>query len=177
MKYIFDFDDVLFHTSRDLKERVYDIYQKHGVSQERVEEYIERTRKDGFSLKNLLRHFYLKDDLYNEIMKENKSFVNEDVLKIIRKINPDDCYILTMGDEEFQKDKIHTAGIEDLFSEIIVVLNSKKETIEKICEQFKNESVVFIDDKESHFRNLDFKKHPNLKTILYTGQDLNYLLP
>ena len=173
MKYIFDFDNVIFHTSRSLKERIFDIYDRHGISRARVADYIEREIQNGFSLKKFLEHFGLRKELYEEIMKGSEDFVNHQILNIVKKAGRENCYIVTMGDEEFQKDKIVRAGINKFFNKIIVVLGSKKEAVEKICEANMDEKIVFIDDKESHFKDLDFKKYPNLKTILYTGQKLD----
>ncbi len=172
MKYIFDFDDVLFHTTKSLKERIYETYEKSGVSREQIKEYVAKEDPNGFSLKKLLSYFSLPKELYDEIMDGSKDFVNEELLEIIKKIGKENCYIVTCGDEEFQKDKIKKAGLDIFFREIIVVLGSKKEAVEKICEKHKDETVLFIDDKASHFGDLDFKKYPNLKTILYTGQNL-----
>ena len=59
-----------------------------------------------------------------------------------------------------------------MFSEIIVVPDSKKNVVERIAAVHKNEEVVFIDDKISHFEDLDFEKYPNLKTILYDEKGL-----
>ena len=80
--------------------------------------------------------------------------------------------MVSYGEEEFQTTKIERSGIAPLFSEIIIVGGSKKEAVEKICEKYKNEEVIFIDDKAKHFEDLDFKKYPNLKTVLYSGQNL-----
>lgn len=167
MKYIFDFDDVLVHTTKKIKEHTYSVLEKAGVSRGLSEEYIEKERRSLFSLKKMLAHFSVSESLYEEIMKETKNFVNNELVEIVKKIGKSDCYIITYGDKEFQMEKIKRAGIESLFSEIIVVLESKKEAVEKICAQHRDEKVIFIDDKAKHFKDLDFVKYPNLKTILY----------
>ena len=56
----------------------------------------------------------------------------------------------------------------------MVVADEKRELIEKICAEYKDEPILFIDDKIKHFEDLDFKKCPNLKTILY---DINKNTP
>lgn len=171
MKYIFDFDDVLFYTSKSLKDRIYKIYEQNGVSREQIQEYVKKEDPNGFSLKKLLKYFSMNESLYEEIMADSKYFTNQELLEIVKNIGVENCFIITYGNEEFQKDKIQRAGITNLFSEIIVVLKSKKEAVEEICRKFSNEKVFFIDDRVSHFKNLDFKKYPNLKTILYTGDN------
>ena len=51
----------------------------------------------------------------------------------------------------------------------------REKEMELVEELNLQDKVIFIDDKAKHFEKLDFKKYPNLKTILYTGQDLSNL--
>ena len=97
-------------------------------------------------------------------------------MNIIKKLGKENCYIVTLGNEEFQRDKIKRAGIESLFFKIVVVWGSKKEAVEKICAKHINEKVIFIDDKAKYFEDLDFKKYPNLKTILYNERGFEKVL-
>jgi len=73
-------------------------------------------------------------------------------------------------------DKIRSTGFESFFSKIIVVPESKKKTVEKICTEYNNEKVIFIDDKAKYFEGLDFKKYPNLTTVLYDERGLEKLI-
>jgi len=177
MKFIFDFDDVLFHTTKHFREHLLVVLEKIGISRDFVIEYLEKERWKLLSLKKLVTHFVNddKENIYKEIMGKNKDFLNDDLFILIKKLGKSNCYIVTYGEEEFQKDKIKRTGIASLFSEIIVVPGSKKEAIEKICAKHKNEEVIFIDDKAHHFKDLDFKKYPNLKTILYDDKGLEKL--
>src|ERR1035437_7034860 len=171
MKYIFDFDDVLFYTTRHRNEFLYPFLEKMGISRNDLDSFYTKTRGNQFSIKKLLAHFSLGEDLYEKAMKESEKFANLELINIVKKIGKDSCYILTYGNEEFQLEKIKRIGIDSLFSEIIVLPDdNKKEVIEKICAKYKNEEVVFIDDKPKHLINLDFKKYPTLKTILYSSK-------
>lgn len=172
MKYIFDFDDVLFNTRNFKKNRV-SVFAKAGIPEDLVEKYLKDNKVKHFSLKKLMVHFSI-ENFYEEIMSKNKDFINTDLVEIVKKLGKENCFIVTFGDDEFQMEKIKSIGIEPLFSKIVVVQDEKKEEIEKICEKYKDEKVIFIDDRPNHFENLDFKKYPNLKTILYTGQKLNF---
>lgn len=176
MKYIFDFDDVLFKTTKHRLEHMFVVLQKAGISEKDIEEYYKKERTNFFSLKNLLAHFLMSEDVYEEIMKEIKNFLNDELIEMIKKLGRENCYLVTAGHEEFQKEKILRAGINPLFAEIVVTPGTKKEAVENICAKFKNEDIVFIDDKKIFFEDLDFKKYPNLKTILYTGQNTEDLL-
>lgn len=174
MKFIFDFDDVLFHTTKHFKEHILIVMEKIGAPRNFVTEYLDKERWKLFSLKKLIARFANgnKENVYEEIMGKNKNFINNELFALIKKLGKSNCYIVTYGEEEFQRDKIKRAGIDSLFSEIIIVSGSKKEAVEKICAKHKDETVVFIDDKPKHFEDLDFLKHPNLKTILFDEHGL-----
>lgn len=176
MKYIFDFDDTLFFTTKHRKEHMFPMLQKAGIPSNEIEEYYKKAREEQFSLKKLLNHFSKKGEIYEDIMSESKRFLNTELLDLIKKIGKINCYIITYGDEEFQRDKIKRADISSLFSEIIVIPESKKGAIEKICLKHKDEQVIFIDNKIEYFNDLDFVKYPNLKTILYNGQSIKNLI-
>ena len=178
MKYIFDFDDVLFHTTKRRKEHLFPFLERAGIARSDMEEYYKKalTGYSGYlSMKDLLRHFSLKEEFYEEIMRGSEKYINIELIELVKKLEKGNCYIITYGDKEFQLDKIKRTSIAPLFSEIIVVQGSKKEAIEKIATLHKDEKVVFIDDKPHHFQDLDFTKYPNLKTILYDEQGLEKL--
>ena len=166
MKYIFDFDDVLFFTTKHRKEHLYPLLEKSGVPKDKIEDYYKKARLEGLSLKDMLAHFD-KEDLYETIMSAGANFINTELLETIKKLGKENCFLITHGGVEFQQDKIKRSGVAPLFSKIIIILGSKKEAVEEICEKYKNEEVFFIDDKIQYFSDLDFKKYPNLKTILY----------
>src|SRR3989344_5478051 len=178
MKFIFDFDDVLFNNSKQFKEHMYACFEKRGVSKDKAKEYYENTidnKRDRLWLKEMIAYFSAPEELYEEILNASKDFINEDLASLLKTLGNENCYIVTRGHQNFQMDKISRTELSDYFSEIIVVQGSKKEAVEEICEKHKDEKVIFIDDKAHHFGGLDFKKYPNLKTILYDEQGLNKL--
>ena len=98
--------------------------------------------------------------------------VQYDTVKKYYKIEKEkDCYIVTHGVNEYQLEKIKRTGLGPLFTQIFIVQDTKKGPVETICEHFKNNEIVFIDDKEKRFADLDFKKYPNLRTVLYVGPE------
>ncbi len=175
MKFIFDFDDVIFYATRRRMESTYPKLKSLGISHEDIDDYYEKNRKNLFSQKKLLAHFNLKEEYYEEMMRELKEHQNSELIEIIRKLGKENCYLVSFGDDSFQRDKINRLDVHGLFSEIIIVQKSKKETIENIAFKHKDERVVFIDDKERNFEDLDFKKYPNLTTILYDENGLRKL--
>ena len=176
MRFIFDFDDVLFHNTKQLKEYMYACLEKAGISRNIAEKYYKTVRKNQFWLKDFLYHFSIEENMYEKILNKSKNFINKELITLVKKIGKENCYIITHGNEEYQRDKIRITGIEPLVSEIIVISDSKKEAVEKICAKYKDEEIIFIDDKAHHFEDLDFKKYPNLKTILYDEEGLGKIL-
>ncbi len=177
MKYIFDFDDVIFQTTKHRLDHMFPLLEKSGVSRDKMDEYYKEMRLAGFSLKNAISDLIKdgdldKEKLHDEIMSTGKNYINTELIEAIKKLGKDNCFLITHGGDEFQKEKINRAGVASMFLEIIILIGSKKKAVEDICERFKDETVIFVDDKPQYFEDLDFKKYPNLKTILYTGQNI-----
>lgn len=183
MKYIFDFDDVLFNNTKQFKEHMYMSLETVGISRLLAEKYYKSIRNKGFTVKKFISFLYknlkiktiTQRDLYEKIMGECESFVNKKVVKIVKKLGKENCYIVTHGNKKYQLEKITRTKLEPLFNKIFVVQKSKKQSIESICKKYKNETIFFIDDKQERLQDLDLVKYPNLKTILYTKQDLSIL--
>lgn len=175
MKYIFDFDDVLFYTTKMLKKHMYTCLQEAGISRETAERYYKTAREKEFSLKKSIAGIFAnekknKNDvekIYEKIMSECKNFTNSVLIEKIKKLGREDCFIITNGEEEFQKDKIARSGIAPFFSEIYIVPESKKEIIYNLCNKYDEEEIIFTEDKIRFIEDIDLKKCPNLKTILY----------
>ena len=180
MKFIFDFDDVLFHTTRHRKEHMFILLQKAGISEDRINEYYQKARITGFSLRKMLAHFFRakksrQEKLYEDIMSEYENFANKELMEFIKKLGQENCFLVTHGGTEFQSDKIKRVAASKLFTEMFILIGSKKEIIENICKKFQNEKVIFIDDKAKYFEDLDFVKYPKLKTVLYDANGLKKL--
>ncbi|MFA6257442.1 MAG: hypothetical protein WC671_00320 [Candidatus Paceibacterota bacterium] len=184
MKFIFDFDDVLFYNSEKLKKRIYSCLDKAGIPYDTAEAYYKKVRGGEFSLKDFISELInlenKKDinpvELHEEIMSECPNFINTELVNLVQKFGKENCYLVTYGGYEHQKDKVERSGLASLFSEIHIRGESKKDAVEKICLENKNEKVIFIDDVARHFENLDPQKCSNLKTILYVGQNTESLL-
>ena len=182
MKVIFDFDDTLFST-KDFKKYFYSYVGKFGISYESARDYYLNIRGGEFSLKKYLSDLLAQKGLmgvnvgkvYKDILSQCPNFIDHKLIKLVKKIGRENCYIVSNGEKEFQQDKIKKSGIGKLFGDIHIVPASKKEVIEKICGKNKKERIIFIDDKIRFLNDLDLKKCPNLKTILYDEQGLEKL--
>lgn len=185
MKLILDFDDVLFNNTKGLKIKIFEVLARHGiVHAESV--YLRKREGDApFSLTSFLHEIIAtqgvtgvnEQELYEEICGSFPSLVNEPLLALIRdmKIGRDDCYIVTSGEKEYQHAKIEGSGIARIFNVARVVDHSKKTEVEKICRDFPEDEIIFVDDKDKFFRELDMEACPNLKTVLYNEHGLENL--
>ncbi len=186
MKLILDFDDVLFKAG-DLKEVIFNTLASYGL--ENVREFYDMARKSGepFSLRRFLYHVcdYKKaegmhplvdvDMIYEEIMRVCPDLGNQELALLVKSVGKDNCYIVTNGDEEFQRDKIRRAGMDTLVQEVYVVPGGKKEKIAEICKAFPLEEVIFTDDKNKFFIELNLEECRNLKTVIYNENGLENL--
>lgn len=183
MKYIFDFDDVLFNNTAQFKEHMFKTLASIGIPEDEARKYYKEARSKGFCLQKfiaeLLKQYNIinanPQEIHKTIITGCKDFVNTELIELVKKLGKENCFIVTNGEEDFQQIKITQSQIGHLFKEIYTTPGSKKDIIEKICLQHE-EGIIFIDNASVFFEDLDFQKYPNLKTILYTGQNLeNYL--
>src|SRR3989338_5767386 len=126
MKYIFDFDDVLFNNTAQFKQHMFKVIAGEGVPPEAAREYYFRPEVHGqeFSLKkfisDLFSQFGIKipqDAVYETIMVECPKFRNVELIEALKRIPKKDRYIVTNGQREFNTDKLKYSGIHGLFDE------------------------------------------------------------
>ncbi|MES2930909.1 MAG: HAD hydrolase-like protein [Patescibacteria group bacterium] len=182
MKLIFDFDDTLFDM-KNFKERIFAHLEKAGISRQVSEDTYANMRADNspFSLKQFISSLLDlqaaetpgPDFLYNEILQESPAYLQTALCDVVKKAGSSNCYIVTNGDAQYQRDKIKKSGAEHLFSEIYVTPGSKKDIIAGICDRNRNDRIIFIDNKIEFIQDLDMKKCPNLQTFLYDGNNLS----
>jgi FMN phosphatase YigB (HAD superfamily) len=156
-----------------------------GVSEDETRAYYSEVREKEFSLKKFISTLFSRNDikgidinkLYEAIMLKSPEFMNAPLVELVKKMGKDNCYIVTNGSQEFNRDKIKYSGIDNLFEKIYIVPGTKKEIIKEICAKNKNSKVVFIDDKLKFISDIDLKDCPNLKTIVYNDQAFRQGLP
>jgi hypothetical protein len=139
MKYILDFDRVLFDTDR-FKAFLQDV----GLGElPREETLLVKIEEAGINW---------------------KEFVNQDVLKFLRE-NGKDCIVVsshvsrnrkdnnssTEGRAFFQNEKIKRAGVTDLVHEVRITGAEKQEALTELIREH-GENLVFLDDEPAHVR-------------------------
>ncbi len=172
MKLILDFDDVLFDTQK-LKQRFFTVLSQHGVQNPEKEYHFERKDDRPFSLWLFLKRVCQIEGipdaglLYEEVMGVCDECRNEALVEVISELGSENCYIVTNGEDEFQKDKLVRSGVYTLVQGVFIVPGSKKENVESLCQRFKDEEVVFADDKGKFLDDIDEEAAPNLRKVLY----------
>lgn len=156
---------------------MYACFEQYGIPRAVAEPYYKKVRVNEFWLKDMIGYFKLPEAFYEDLIKPEvlESFVNQEVINIIKGLGKENCLILTHGGSEWQMNKIKNSGIADLFTEIVVVFNKKAEALEEICSRHRDEKVLFTDDKQEHFDDIDLSKCPNLETILFDDEGLEKL--
>src|SRR3989344_3157842 len=127
MKYIFDFDDVLFNNTKQFKEHMFKLIAEAGVPEAEARAYYAKPEVRGkeFSLKKFIKTLFSTydvdiketpvDDMYQRIMQESRKFLNLDLVELAKRVGLENCYIVTNGEREFNTDKLKYTGIWDLF--------------------------------------------------------------
>lgn len=148
-----------------------------GIPEAQAVAYYKEVRNQEFWIDDLIKHFNLPEIFYKKLTDPEiiKKFIDIKLIHTVKLFGKENCIILTHGSKKWQMDKIVNSGIAENFSKILVVYQNKKEELKKLCSEFKNEQILFIDNDDKYFQDLNSQEFLNLKTLLYIGQDLNYL--
>lgn len=180
MKVIFDFDDVIFN-AKIFKGIIFQIFEKYGY--ENVSGMYDIFRKENkpFSLRDFIKYVdpslnvAVCEQMYQQIIGFCEHCVNHDVLDVMKKLGKEDCYVLTSGDWQFQKDKIERSIGYDVACEMVVAPESKRDEIVRFCKKYPDEDFLFVDDKQEFLDEVPKDECPNLKTILFDRDGLERL--
>ncbi len=174
MKIILDFDDTIFNT-KAFKKHIFEVLKSEGVYN--GEEIYEEGKKRGelFALRSYLIKLG-KEFLYEELIQYSKECVSKEMLDFLNKYGKDNCFIVTHGDEVFQREKILYSGIINMVNEVFVVAGSKMAIVEKIAKKFQDEKVIFIDNKEEFLKDIDCATNKNLLLIHYKDSTVSELI-
>lgn len=179
MKIIFDFDDVLFD-AKAFKELMFFYLEERGIRNAREVYASMRAPEKTFPIIEYLAKLEISkeemDTVYEGIITPAKWLVKQEVLDVLSGTGKENAFVVSLGEEAFQRDKIESAlGDNVLDSHVIVVSSSKREEIIRIAMMFKDEDVIFVDDKVEFLDNLPMSELPNLKTVLFDETGLEKL--
>jgi hypothetical protein len=171
MKLILDFDDVIFN-AQTFKDLMFFFLKERGI-QHGEDVYREMRKSDQlFSVAKYIERLHIpesdKEEVYEGIMTPAEWLVKEEMLSVFDFVEKENVFIVSQGDEGFQRDKIERAlGDRVPQSHVVIVPGTKKHEIQHICELYKDEEVVFVDDKTLFLDDLPLQDIPNLTAILF----------
>lgn len=179
MKVILDFDDVLFN-AKAFKELMFFYLEEKGARNARDVYKKMREMEEVFSMPEFLSQLFPtqeeQDEVYKGIMTPAAWMANKEVLNIIQEVGKDNIFIVSHGNEAFQRDKIERAlGDSVLLSHVVVVPGSKADEVGRICAMYSNEDIIFVDDKVLFLNDLPVSDLPNLKTVLFNQHGIETL--
>ena len=162
MNIFLDFDDTLFDVKK-FKRELFWIFHTMGFSLDSVEvsyrESIKLNYLSGivyspkwhFRILCEKHHVRVNMSMYKKIEdfldNDFSHYVFDDAVGFLQYFHKEHRYILSFGDDDFQRQKIRQSGIERLFSHIYITQGEKYETIARVCED-KREQIYFLDDSE-----------------------------
>lgn len=185
MKIIFDFDDVLFDTEL-FKEKIFSGLSRFNIDEDILKTLYQKHRKvfnikkfyeEVINLSKISINEKEIDEVSDCILKDLTGYVDERLINLILSLGKENCFILSAGNESFQKHKIHSSGVIDvIYSEqTIIVEDDKKESLKNICNLYPKESIIFIDDKKRYIEDAVSLKIPNLFPVLYDEKGFDAL--
>lgn len=181
MKVIFDFDDTIF-SSKEFKDVLFSGLEKFSISYDTLSSYYFKNRDSFTNPKNFYLSFILDnkmnithnqlDEVVLGLFVGLKRFLNQELIDIIKKLGAENCFIVSVGEKDFQLSKIKGCEIEELFGEIHIVGENKNETIEELMSKFKGEDFIFLDDKLEHTERAKeiINNEQKLHTIHYPSE-------
>jgi hypothetical protein len=178
MKFIFDFDDVIIENTKKLKPYIFGALEhQYGISQvESLAEY-KKLANEEFSLKRFITNLFLTrglgedqaDELYKRILITSKGFLNLEMLHLIERLGKENCFLVTNGEPNWQEDKLEATEVKKYFKESRIVTGSKRDAVTEICRKNSRDKVLFVDDKDKSFNDINQKEVPNLTTFHFTA--------
>ncbi len=168
MKIYFDFDRTLFDT-KAFQEEIYRILKDYNIPIDLFDKIKFENKEKGFNIFNILEELQkihsFNMNLYNALNKliENDNIyvfddVN-DILKYLKSIHYK-LFILTKGDESFQKAKIINTDIVCYFDDIIITNNHKGNLN-------LDYNAIFVDDSLEEIESI-LKNKP--KQVIYINR-------
>ena len=188
MKIFIDFDDALFNT-KQLVVDIKSIFEKNGVSEEIFKKYykdpeteknkgvvkynpykqIEKIKAQGFDTVKIEKEL-------PKLLKDTSRYLFKDGIRFLEELKEEELYIVSYGDEQYQREKINNSGISGYFKKILIIDVSKAVAIRKILKNKSiksGEALIFIDDREKFLKDIK-KSYPGMVTFLLKRPEGRY---
>ncbi|MBT3419535.1 MAG: HAD family hydrolase [Candidatus Magasanikbacteria bacterium] len=184
---IFDFDSTLFDTEKK-KAQLYNMAEIHGYTREHAQKIYKDSVIDGDKIVISLASYIMA--LKSALTRDGKTFLSEEVSTIISQMSRGDgllpyakkvldhfsslgteMYLLSLGVESWQQEKMKQSGISSYFSPERVVFtdiirSGKSGALRSwFGESFTGEDTVFFNDKPDESADL-LKDFPELRLFM-----------
>jgi FMN phosphatase YigB (HAD superfamily) len=175
MKIIFDFDDTIFDTNRFKQEKLFPCLLRYGITTLDFSRNYEQYRKDNpvYDIKEHLTKIAGQynisidiNDIVQGMIKNLDEFIFPEYLNVIKKYGRENIFILTQGDNNFQRLKITKSKIDKKVEEIFTVEGTKAEKVKSLCTLWNNDAVLFFDNT---LGNLDFEMSDHNLVRVFVG--------
>lgn len=174
MKIIFDFDHTLFSTPK-LVEAMEEAFSDLGIGEKVFWETFKKAKGKGGSF-SPEKHMRLIDETeagvsipklrktFQETLNRCSEFLFPDVVDFLERNKEEfDFYILSYGEEDFQRAKIRGCNIEKFFEDVLITSRVKKDSALKSLLREEEKAMIVDDNPQVLVEN---KKHfPNLLAV------------
>jgi len=175
---IIDFDDTLFDTQK-FKQELASSLVSLGIGKElfwqtyaearimsdgnfsySFERHANILEKEGFDCEQVLNNL-------NKVIEKIKNFLFDDTIDFLESLkkSEQDLYLLSLGDESFQKLKVGECDIAKYFKKVFFRDKDKELVVEEILAENKDSNIFFINDKIEESQKIK-KDFPNIEVIL-----------
>ncbi len=195
MKIFVDFDGVIFDSIK-FRKSLKKVFVKSGVSIFNYDSTFNifsstTTKKNtAYSPKKHINKLEKIEKINRKKIERNlknfygdlKKFVFPDAIHFLGKFNPDELFILSFGNRNFQRGKIKNSGVDKFFGKIIISVENKMDIIFKTAKEKnfkKNEKIFFIDDCPDNLKK-NKRNRMHIKTLYMkrrTGSYCNLSCP
>jgi len=175
---IIDFDDTLFDTQKFKKELSFCLLDigidekmfwqtyaearilSDGNFSYSFERHASILEREGFDYKQVL-------DNLNNVKEKINNFLFEDTIYFLESLkkSKQDLYLLSLGDENFQKLKVGECSISKYFKQVFFRGKGKELVVKEILAENKDSNVFFINDKIEESQKIE-NDFPEIKVIL-----------
>ena len=151
MNYYLDFDYTLFNTY-EFRNELYKILENNKCNRDALKLTKENGTYKFINIREKFKELIIKplEKLYDECEK----YIYEDVIEFLKYLKQQEhkIYILTWGEEEYQKEKVKASKIEKYVDEVIYTEKLKYNL------DIKYKEGIFIDDSIRDLKGLYSKK-------------------
>ena len=186
MKIFIDFDDVIFNTKR-FRADFQNIFSQFGVTEDVFTDnyYNYSPNKKNYPIKTYLLEKHLEkinqvvslarpiiEKCLQAFLKDTRKYVFSDVESFLKNFSPSELFLISHGQQDFQRKKIKNAQLEKYFSAIKISSGQKSQDI---CPWVKKgkESKFFLDDRVHYLEEVK-KCLPEIATILIQRPEGRY---